>query len=190
MTPAGKQPPLDLARFEGWLHAVANRLLGLQSADHDDLVNEGRIAMWRAGESFDGRDKVDVRGALIAWSIRAAEMRMKDLAHGHGRPFGHTPVRGMREVRVAMHLDALAEDFRADLEPIAQDVAEAAMWAYHTGQIGRAVADLTEHQREAVLHLLSDGLLTGRQRANLAAARRNLRSVLDHLRNCSDYFPG
>lgn len=173
------QPALKLQEFEGWLHAVANRLLGPLSPDHDDLVNEGRIAMWRASKAFDG-----TRGSLTAWVIRAAEMRMRDLAWGHGQPFGHAPVRGMRAVTVALHLDELTADFRSQIEPIAEDVAEAAMWAYHHGQVGRAISDLTEHQREAVLHLLSDGLLTGAQRANLATARRRLQLVLEHLRSC------
>jgi hypothetical protein len=104
---------------------------------------------------------------------------------GHGQPTGHQALRGTRGVTVALHLDELASDLRAQLEPIAQDVAEAAMWAYHHGQIQTAIDSLTRHQREAVLHLLQDGQLTGAQRANLTAARRHLKRQLEYLRNTS-----
>lgn len=173
--------PLDLLAFRGWLHAVAMRMLGPNHPDQDDLVQEGYIAMWRACRTHD-----PAKGALTAWVIRAAEMRMRDLAWGSGQPFGHAPLRGTRAVTVAMHLDELSSDLREHLEPIAQDVAEAAMWAYHHGQVMAAVDALTHHQREAVLHLLSDRLLTDRQRASLTAARRNLARQLEHLRTRCD----
>lgn len=172
-------PALDLLAFRGWLYAVANRMLYAGHPGLDDLVQEGYIAMWRASKHHD-----PARGSLTAWVIRAAELRMRDLAWGHGQPYGHEPVRGMRAVTVALHLDELTSDHRELLEPIAEDVASAAMWAYHYGQVQAAIDRLTVHQREAVLHLLSDRLLTGRQRANLAAARRHLRQHLEHLRSC------
>jgi DNA-directed RNA polymerase specialized sigma24 family protein len=177
-TGSAPQPALDLLAFQGWLHAVANRLLGWDHPDHDDLVQEGYIAMWRASRAHD-----PARGSLTAWVIRAAELRMRDLAWGHGQPTGHQALRGTRAVTVAMHLDELASDLRSQLEPIAEDVAEAAMWAYHHGEVLAAMDRLTHHQRTAVLHVLSDGLLTGAQRANLQAARRHLRQWLEHLKD-------
>lgn len=178
MTPSSAQPPLDLLAFQGWLHAVSNRLLNPGHPDHDDLVQEGYIAMWRASKTFK-----QGKGSLTAWVIRAAELRMRDLAWGHGQPTGHQALRGTRAVTVAMHLDELASDLREQLEPIAQDIAEGAMWAYHHGQVQAALDRLTSLQREAVLHLLSDGLLDGRQRAALTDARNHLRLWLEHLGN-------
>lgn len=57
--------------YEGWLHSRAWLLTGHNT--HDDLVQEGRIAMWQAVEEFD-REK----GSLPAWLTFKANGHMLD----------------------------------------------------------------------------------------------------------------
>lgn len=162
-----------VAEYEGWLHAVANRMLGWSGhPDHPDLVQEGRIAIWRAEATFDP----DL-GAAPAWVTKAAEMRMRDLAHGHGQPFGREATRGKREVEVVVHLEELVEP--DELTPAQADIAEIAMWAYHSGQINRAISVLTCAQADAVREFLRDGIMTSTQRAAWVKARHNLASELE-----------
>src|ERR1700744_704338 len=81
----------DLEASHNWLHRTAADMLpgGYYDPDLDDLVQEGRVAMWKAFEAYD-----DCKGTLAPWLTNAARMRMKDLAHGHGRWTGHTGRRG------------------------------------------------------------------------------------------------
>ncbi len=81
----------DLGAYHNWLYRLAADLLpdGYKDADIDDLVQEGRIAMWKAYEKYD-----DCKGTLAPWLTNAARMRMKDIAHGHGRWTGRTSRRG------------------------------------------------------------------------------------------------
>lgn len=66
-----------LPDYRRWLHHVANEMLPPTSAEHDDLVQEGYIAMWRALDSFD-----ESKGALPSWLTRAARYRMLDVRRG------------------------------------------------------------------------------------------------------------
>lgn len=81
----------DLASYHKWLYKTAADMLpdGYYDRDIDDLVQEGRIAMWKAYAAYD-----DCKGTLAPWLTNAARMRMKDVAHGHGRWTGHTGRRG------------------------------------------------------------------------------------------------
>jgi RNA polymerase sigma factor (sigma-70 family) len=104
-----------LTDFEGWLRREAAYMLpdGTRSREHDDLVQEGRIAMWRALKTFDP-DK----GALPSWVTRAARTRMRDVAHGHGKPTGHEPNRGSAEAVPSVWIDALGDEARNAVDEI------------------------------------------------------------------------
>jgi DNA-directed RNA polymerase specialized sigma24 family protein len=107
---------IQLDDYHNWLYRTAADLLpgGFYDPEIDDLVQEGRIAMWRAYEKYD-----DCKGTLAPWLTNAARMRMRDLAWGHGRWTGHTGRRGVTDamgkgVPRAMPLDPLIEDWEFD----------------------------------------------------------------------------
>lgn len=76
------------AGFERWLHAVANSLHQGSEADHQDLVQEGRIAIWEAL----GRDLDEDRWA--GYVTMAAKGRMLDILSGKRRQTGHVAPEG------------------------------------------------------------------------------------------------
>lgn len=134
-----------LPDYHRWLHKVAYDMLPMNSPDHDDLVNEGYIAMWRAFDTFDAS-----RGSLPSWLTGAARLRMGDVARGKGQWFGHEPVRGHREVEHTS-LDAMVDvggDFLETL--LGVDVLDGVESAYHHGEIAQAIAALSPMQREYV----------------------------------------
>jgi RNA polymerase sigma factor (sigma-70 family) len=73
---------MDLADFDGWLHRTASGMTGADG--HDDLVQEGRIAMWKALERADQ----DAPG-LAGYVTRAAKGRMIDVVTGRSTLTGH-----------------------------------------------------------------------------------------------------
>lgn len=102
----------DLGAYRSWLYKLAADLLrgGFRDPDIDDLVQEGRIAMWKAYEAYD-----DCKGTLAPWLTNAARMRMKDVATGTGRWTGHTGRRGWTDamspkVQRVLGLDMLLDD--------------------------------------------------------------------------------
>lgn len=115
----------DLGAYHSWLYKVAADMLpgGFYAAEIEDLVQEGRIAMWKAYEAYD-----DCKGTLAPWLTNAARMRMKDIAHGHGRWTGHTGRRGYvdavsatvpRPIPLQVLLDAPEFDERRLRYPVA-----------------------------------------------------------------------
>lgn len=70
-----------LADFEGWLHKVALNLGGPHN--HDDLVQEGRIAMWQALRKADMSNP-----GWAGYVTRAAKGRMVDVVTGRSRLTG------------------------------------------------------------------------------------------------------
>jgi RNA polymerase sigma factor (sigma-70 family) len=128
-----------LADYDRWLNATANRLLfnHTSNADHDDLVQEGRVAMWRALSTFD-----ESRGALPSWLTKAAELRMRDVAWGTGQPFGHEPLRGSRPIEVAKSLDAMEID---EVEALLGMVVEADQHDEVEAAVNELPADLREY---------------------------------------------
>jgi DNA-directed RNA polymerase specialized sigma24 family protein len=60
-----------IADYEAWLHKRAWLLSGANT--HDDLVQEGRIAMWQAIDNFD-----ESKGSLPAWLTLRANGHMLD----------------------------------------------------------------------------------------------------------------
>lgn len=122
--------------YSRWLHKMANELG--RPADHDDLVQEGRIAMWRALETYD-----ESLGSLPAWLTGAARQRMRDIAWGKGQPFGHEAVRGEKPVDEGPSLDAMTE---SEIDGILGYVEE----AYADGELADAISRLSLPQRQYV----------------------------------------
>lgn len=133
-----------LPDYHRWLHRLAYDLLPAGSADHDDLVSEGYVAMWRAFETYDS-----TRGALPTWLTGAARLRMRDLAFGSAQWFGHEPVRGHRDVETDS-LDAWLDSYGESHDAFGVDVLDGVEQAYHDGEIAEAMAGLSPSQREYV----------------------------------------
>lgn len=171
---------MDLAAFEKWLHAVANRLLGPAHDLHDDLVNEGAFAMWRGAESRE----FEFEGQRVSYAIKCAESRMKDVAWGNGQPLGHEPMHGSKPAKEVQILDNadLDETFREKITASALDVAELACLAYHHGQIWRALDGLSSAQRAAAVAIMRDDAMTKAQHNQWYKARERLAVELAHLR--------
>jgi len=195
----GDAPTIDeaLADYDAWLHHRAHQMLPPTDHRHDDLVQEGRIAMWEALARHDPG-----KGALPAWLTKNAAWRMNTVLSRRdgwtGRPMEAQPsgVRtskgdeartriseaiaahqhetgsqpSVREIgkrtglsvsTVHHHMKRLhvtpvqdvtvvALDDESAAEIVTPDVAEAAMLAYHQGEIAEALAGLTEAQRRYV----------------------------------------
>lgn len=136
--------PEVIKDYERWLHKVANEIG--RPEDHDDLVNEGRIAMWKSLETFD-----PALGALASWITTAARSRMKDLAWGRGQPTGHEAVRGSRQVEEGPSLDGMEEQ-------IVEALVGRVELAYHDGEILDVVRSLPREQQEYVFLRFWGGL--------------------------------
>lgn len=68
----GESP--DLGAYHCWLYKVAAEFLpgGPHDTDIDDLVQEGRIAIWKAYQVYD-----ECKGTLAPWLTNAARMRIR-----------------------------------------------------------------------------------------------------------------
>lgn len=73
---------IDLSDYDRWLHRVAGRMTG--PVGHDDLVQEGRVAIWKAMQRADLSDP-----GLPGYLTRAAKGRMIDVVTGRSRQTGH-----------------------------------------------------------------------------------------------------
>lgn len=142
----GHHVDTTLKAYEKWLYRLAYDFTHDETRV-DDLVQEGRIAMWRALETW-----VPERVALPTWLTGAARMRMKDLAWGHGQPTGHEEMRGRKQVDETS-LDAIVEVQEGgedSLDWLAIDALSDVEIAYHHGEIERAMDSLSPTQREYV----------------------------------------
>lgn len=109
-----------IEKYHGWLYRLANDLLWADSSARrtlsvDDLVQEGRVAMWRASLSFDPK-----RGHLPAHLTNAARKRMLDVVMGKKPCFGTEGNRGRVKVPEAA-LRAMPEPGDPD-EPLSVDL--------------------------------------------------------------------
>lgn len=139
-----------LAQYSRWLHWYANLVQKTWAHnEHDDLVQEGRIAMWKAIATYD-----QSRGALATWLITAAKMRMKECIkrdHWTGLPtrYGH----GGKVPDEGVTVMSLMDDDLTLTEILeAADLLDAVELSYHRGEILQAIASLSENQRRYVVY--------------------------------------
>lgn len=143
--PAVETDDETIAAYSKWLHVVANSFLPPWHDRHDDLVQEGRIAMWRALATHD-----PAKGSLPSWLTQAAKMRMRDVASGKGQPTGHVANRGSREVEAVVSLDALVEEGGVEVLLGVAAAVEGVEMAYHAGEIAEALQSLSPAQQRYV----------------------------------------
>lgn len=128
----------QLSAYESWLHHRAHQMIqGTQlrpdAQDHDDLVQHGLIAMWRALQSFD-----EDKGALPAWLTMKATGAMKDAL----RP---APTKRQATTELVVD-DELTPEALVEYPDLLANVVR----AYHRGEVAKAMDVLTPKQREYV----------------------------------------
>lgn len=168
----------EISDYERWLSARAATMIGPDTIhrgtamDRADLVQVGRVAMWRAIETFDAE-----RGAAPSWLTTRAYGSMCDA------------LRARDKHRVYAAWFALNEHDQS----CEQDIEDAVVWAYHRGEIAQALAALTPRQREYVQLRFWNGRSTEEltrhfgydPRGVWAGARAKLAVSLQHLRGLS-----
>jgi RNA polymerase sigma factor (sigma-70 family) len=188
-------PDTTIAAYNGWLYQTAAHMLDASSPNLDDLVQEGRLAMWLALSSFD-----PAKGSLPSWLTRKAKFRMLEVVSGRrytGAPkrlHGSQPV----EKPYTVSLDAERGDgvsLKDSLTTGEPEEIERAGWAYHQAEIRAAIDALSPAQRKYVLSRFWDGSsgtemqddgLFGYDPSALWTSRKNgarekLREALAHL---------
>lgn len=176
-----------LPLYRGWLRKVASGLLSPGHEALDDLIQEGACAIWRACRTYD-----PAVAPLDYWLKRSASQRMLRVVArrdwtGHAK---RNP--GGRPDRPETSLDGLGPEMGIALE--VEDVSSAqvldkALWAYHAGEIARAVDTLTDRERRYVRARFWGGLtgpetdaLLHTTSANIwRTARPKLHAQLGHL---------
>lgn len=174
-----------IPHYERWAHKLANDMQGVNSPDHDDLVQEARIAIWHALKKYD-----DTQGALPTYVTRAARWRMND-AHQRQHWTGQPTKQGSKtsdRFRVDASLDWFMEEGITGLLE-AVDLLDGVELAYHHGQIAEAINSLPDLQRRYVVLRFWGGLTGAEINARLdppasleAQWRNSMRAKLrDHL---------
>jgi RNA polymerase sigma factor (sigma-70 family) len=160
-----------LERYRGWLLKTARELAPRRPNDWLDLAQEGSIAMWRALKTFD-----ESKGSEVSYLTTAARLRMTDClrrnlwtgmptVRGHTREEPATPV----DINWEWVLEAAVQDFPLDR----------ALWAYHNGEISRAISSLSAGQQRRVIDNFWRGVASG---GISSATRQQLAEKLEHLR--------
>lgn len=163
----------SVERYEGWLRVVAQGFGDSSNAgwETQDLIQEGRVAMWRQEKSL-GREHA-------GFMTQRAAGRMGEVASGGSALGSGVQGRSGRSLRNVGVLDEVSE--KSVVEGTVEDIAERAMWAYHSGQIWAEVESLPPKQREAVRVFLRDGAMTPSQQTLWIVARKKLRVALERL---------
>jgi RNA polymerase sigma factor (sigma-70 family) len=160
-----EDPDGVLADYHRWLYKVAHAY-ARNPGDVDDIAQEGRVAMWRAMETFDGD-----RGSLPSWLTTAAKARMRDVAF-RGRPAtGHRAARHHAEARPAVSLDAFEQEEAERVFDLV-DTLDLVERAYMCGVVAKALESLTPRQREYVFLRFFAGLETTSALPSTVALRR------------------
>lgn len=163
---------MSLADYDRWLHKAANDCLGVGHALHDDLVQEGRIAMWRQVEKHQGREHA-------GFMTSQARLRMRDVARG-AKAYGGIKV-AVRDAAPVTSVEAL-EAANVPVPAYTCDPSDKASLAYHRQEIADALGRLTPSERRAAKRVMHDEPRTAADRAAWTTARRKLAVELEHLR--------
>lgn len=144
---------LALNDFERWLHGRSWALLwGVELNWREDIVQEGRIAMWQAMSTWNPK-----KGALPSWLTSHANWRMKSVLTRKiwtGQPTNAgTPneLLSYRGIQTPLSLNKLMENVNGIDEFIkAAQLPDSIEIAYHHGEIAQALSELTPSQRRYV----------------------------------------
>lgn len=132
-----------LKDYESWLHKRAYQLNSV-SERHEDVVQEGRIAMWQAYKKYKPG-----KGALPSWLTQHATWHMKEVISRGGTWTGKPKKETTSRVPVRV-TDVHSVDFTEAREGLSGSVSdhsgESGM-AYHRGEVREALDGLTEAQR-------------------------------------------
>ena len=104
------EPPVS----DRLLYFIANKLNLYGTADVDELVQEGRIAVWRLWQEYQWvRNKEAPRTS--AYYAKVAQRRMQKLCFGHAATFGGFPRQGYTDA--LNHSDKILDDEEVFFEP-------------------------------------------------------------------------
>ncbi len=132
-----------LKNYENWLYYYARVLEPSRPWTHEDLAQEGHIAMWKALRSYD-----PLKGSLPSWLTTAAKMRMRDISWRNKPLTGEPSAKGHIREKPATPVDT---DWDWVQESVgSQELQESILMAYHQGEIYDAVASLPPRQREYI----------------------------------------
>lgn len=152
-----------IAGYHSWLYKTASGMTSNPS-DVDDLVQEGRVAMWLALDSYDPE-----KGSLPSWLTRKAKFRMIEvvtdgpLTGQPSRRHGRNPANEMK--RDTLSLDLPRGDGGVNLaDLISRDASQfdSAELAYHQEEIANAIMALPDAQRKYVTARFYEAM-TGRE---------------------------
>lgn len=138
-----------LADLDGWLRGAAIRMLdrGDDPRLHD-LIQEGRIALWKAyGELAEEPEPNRTR-----YSMHRARQRMKHYVFRDEPSTGHEPMVGHVEVKPVISVQAPLNEDGVTLADLLEAVEglEGVEMAYHHGEIMAAFQALTPGQQRYV----------------------------------------
>lgn len=170
-----------------WLHAVASSMLGNARAhEHDDLYQEGLIAMWRATDSYDPDSGVPI----ASWLQHKARYRMLDVRNGK-RLTGAPEVdrsQASGDARGAASREKISAHLRANPKATLKEISAAtglgvATISYHRKRMGVDAPAPSYSSLEALLDEGFDPATAGDLLDNIVAAyhRGEVAQALDVL---------
>lgn len=147
----GDQTPSQFVEdSEEWLRSTTRRFLGtLSSEKFDDVMQEGRIALWQAYSELSGPDR-------IAHSMQRAKNRMMGVGWRDDKPTGGSEGRRY-EPKKPLSIQSVTDN--PDVGGSDEDIFALFGWvdhlsdvelAYHHGEIAKALDLLTPNQRRYV----------------------------------------
>jgi len=148
--------------YHSWLFKTASGMTSNPS-DVEDLVQEGRVAMWLALDSYDA-----TKGSLPSWLTRKAKFRMIEvvtdgpLTGQPSRRHGRNPATEMKRDTLSLDLPRGDGVNLADLISRDVDQFDSAELAYHQEEITAAIMALPDAQRKYVTARFYEAM-TGRE---------------------------
>lgn len=140
--------PEVVSRFRKWSHTIAGDYTAPSGMVYDDLVQEALIAIWRSLEKKGGKANVSA-----TYLTQVARYRMQKVVTGK-QMYGGDPKPGPRSRPQTYGVDwEEAEDAGDPITRLleAADVLSAVEWAYHHGEIAKALGALPAAHQEYVV---------------------------------------